>query len=231
MTVERPAQVPEPDPRLGRLGAGLAWLAATQGAWPPHAPKVPKRLDVTTGEGVAAARAEADALADSGVDLLALEASGDDTAALVVICALLDLEPVAAVGTSTAPGWAERLVAVRDGLRAARHHVGDPERLVADPALGRATGLLAQAALRRTPVVLGDSAVVAAAALAAERLEPDARHWWLASSRPASSAARLALADLPLEPLLDLGLQVPGAATLTADLLVWSLELLPSAHV
>ena len=227
MSLQRPARVPAPPAGLGRLGAGLAWLAGAQGAWPPYAPKLPRRLDVTAGEGLAAGRTEADALADSGVDLLALEASGDDTAALVVICALLDLEPVAAVGTSTDPGWAERLVAVRDGLREARHHVGDPALLVADPALGRVTGLLAQAAVRRTPVVLGDSAVVAAAALAAERAEPGARHWWLASSQPVSSAARLALADLPLEPLLDLGLQVPGAATLTADLLVWGLELLP----
>lgn len=223
--VERPARLPAPPASLGRLGAALSWLAAAQGAWPPHLPKQQRGLDITSGAGLAGGRAEADALADAGVDLLALEASGGTTAALVVICALLDLEPVIAFGTAVGPGWAERVVAVRDGLRVARPHVGDPERLVADPVLGQLTGLLAQSAVRRTPVVLGSSPVVAAAALVAERLAPEARHWWLAGSQPPTAGARLALADLALEPLLDLGLLVPGAAELATDLLVHGVRL------
>ena len=220
----RPLRFPPPA-RLGRLGDGLAWLAGAQGSWPPVAPRQPRALDVVAGEGVAAGRAEADALADAGVDLLVLEASGEPAAAVAVICALLDVEPVLALGTAAAPGWAEQLVAVRDGLRLAREHVGDPERLAADPVLGRVSGLLAQCAVRRTPVILGGSAVGAAGALVAERLVPDARHWWLAGTTPITTAAALAVADLGLEPLLDLGLSVPGGAQLAADLLVRGVDL------
>jgi nicotinate-nucleotide--dimethylbenzimidazole phosphoribosyltransferase len=68
--------------------------------------------------------------------------------------------------------------------------------------------------------------VAAAAGLVAERLTPGARHWWLLGSTPTGTAAGLAYADLGLEPLLDLGLQVPGGAQLAADLLVRGLELL-----
>lgn len=222
--VERPDR-PAAPPALGRLGVGLAWLAGTQGGWPPQPPRRIHHLDMTAGEGLRSGCDEADQLVDSGVDLLTLEASGDPVASLVVICALLDLEPVLAVGTSTDPGWSARLVAVRDGLRAARSHVGDPEQLAADPVLGRSTGLLTQCAVRRTGVVLGDSVVLAAAALLAERMSPGARHWWMAGSAPSSTAAQLALADLALDPLLDLGLAVPGGGRLATDLLLRGVEL------
>ena len=225
MRVTRPTRVAAPPASLGRLGEALAWLAAAQGAWPPVPPRLPRSLDVSHGDGLAAGRAEADALADEGADLLVVESSGGPTAALVVVCALLDLEPVLAIGTGTGPGWSEQVVAVRDGLRVARQHVGDPERLVTDPVLGRLTGLLAQSAVRRTPAVLGSSVLLAGAALVAERLEPDARHWWLVGSAPTATAARLGFADLALPPLLDLGLAVTGGAQLAADLLVRGVEL------
>jgi len=226
VTVPRPARLAAPPAALGRLGSALGWLAAAQGSWPPVAPRLRRDLHVVEGAGLAAGRAEADALADAGVDLLTLEVEAEPTAAQVVICALLDLEPVVAVGTSGGAGWAQQLVAVRDGLRSARSDVGDPERLAADPVLGRAAGLLAQSALRRTPVVLGASVPAAAAALVADRIAPDARLWWLPGSAPVAPAARLAMADLG-EPLLDLGLQVAGGAVLAADLLVRAVDLLP----
>ncbi len=222
--VERPARLPAP-PELGTLGRGLAWLAGAQGTWPARAPGRPHHLEVVGGSGLADGLAEADALADGGVDLLTLECAGDPVPGLVVLCALLDLEPVLALGTANDAGWAGRLVAVRDGLLAARAHVGDPGQLVADPVLGRLTGLLAGCAARRTAVVLGDSVPVAAAALAAERLAIGARAWWLAGSAPPARAAQLAHQDLALEPLLDLRLQVPGGAALATGLLLAGLEL------
>jgi nicotinate-nucleotide--dimethylbenzimidazole phosphoribosyltransferase len=91
--------------------------------------------------------------------------------------------------------------------------------------LGRIAGLLAQSAVRRTPVVLGGSVLVAAGGLLAERLVPGARHWWLAGATPIGPAARLALTDLDLPPLLDLGLTVPGGAALAADVLTRGVEL------
>jgi nicotinate-nucleotide--dimethylbenzimidazole phosphoribosyltransferase len=221
-----PAQLPAPPAELGRLGDALHWLAQAQGAWPPRPPAHRRPLTLDDGEGFAAGAAEADALADAGVDLLAVEGPAATTAALVALCALLDVEPVLAVGTASGPSWAQTVVAVREGLPAARLLLGDPESLVADPLLGRATGLLAQSAVRSTPVVLGTSPVLAAAALAAERLFPGARRWWLAGSHAPSTVVRMAYADLALDPLLDLGLAMPGGADLAADLLLGGIRLL-----
>lgn len=231
--VEPPARLADPPAELGRLGAALGWLARAQGAWPPQPPKVRRAAEVRglpAGGGLAAGIAEADDYADAGVDLLILEGPPASAAALVALCALLDLEPVAAVGTAGVPGWAALVVAVRDALPAARAAVADPERLAEDAVLGHAVGLLAQSAVRRTPVVLGSSPVLAAAALVADRIAPGARRWWLASSQAREPAVRLAYADLELEPLLELGLRVPGAATLAADLLVSGIDLAAALH-
>jgi nicotinate-nucleotide--dimethylbenzimidazole phosphoribosyltransferase len=223
--VEPPARLDPPPPGLGRLGAALSWLAAAQGGWPPHSPQ--HRRDIELGDGgLVAGRAAADSLADAGADLLVLEGPPATAAALVVLCALLDVEPVLAVGTAAGPGWAELVVAVRDGLPAARALVGDPEQLVADPVVGHAAGLLAQSAVRRTPVVLGPSPTLAAAALAAERLAPGASRWWLAACKPSSTAVTLAYAELVLDPLLDLGLRVPGGAALAVNLLTSAVGLI-----
>lgn len=225
--VDRPARMPPP-PEWGRLGLGLSFLAGAQGGWPAAAPRRVHHVTAADrpGGGYAAGRREADALADSGVDLLTVDGAGDgagegDTApALAVLCALLDVEPVLAVGPARDPGWAARLVAVRDGLLALRPHVGDPQRLLRDPDLGRLAGLLAGSALRRTPVILGPSVPVAAAALVAERIAPGARWWWLAGVAPTERAAQLAHAELALEPLLELGLTEPCGAALAGGLLL-----------
>jgi nicotinate-nucleotide--dimethylbenzimidazole phosphoribosyltransferase len=68
-------------------------------------------------------------------------------------------------------------------------------------------GFLAQAAVRRTPVLL-DGVVSGAAALIADRLAPGAAAWWRAGHRSTEPAHRAALTALNLEPLLDLGLRL-----------------------
>jgi nicotinate-nucleotide--dimethylbenzimidazole phosphoribosyltransferase len=68
-------------------------------------------------------------------------------------------------------------------------------------------GFCAQAAVRRTPVLL-DGMVVTAAALVAERLAPGARRWWQAGHRSTEPAHALALAQLDLEPILDLRMRL-----------------------
>jgi nicotinate-nucleotide--dimethylbenzimidazole phosphoribosyltransferase len=224
MPVDPPTRLPAPPAELGRLGTSLSWLAAAQGAWPPRVPVLRRTAQLGEG-GLAAGIAAADSHADCGADLITVEGPPATVAALVVLCVLLDLEPVVAIGTATAPGWSELVIAVREALPAARSAVGDPERLVDDPVLGHATGLLAQSAARRTPLVLGTSPVLAAAALAADRLAPGARRWWLAASQVPGTAVRRAYADLGLDPLLDLGLTAPGSAALAADLLASAISL------
>ena len=68
-------------------------------------------------------------------------------------------------------------------------------------------GFLAQAAVRRTPVIL-DGVVVTAAALVANDLAPGAVSWWVAGHKSPEPAHALALRRLDLEPLLDLGLRL-----------------------
>ncbi len=176
----------------------------------------------------------ADEEADSGTDLLLVGAGGataaqDLVAATALVAALLGREPLPLIGTDTATGnvlglddrsWARRVAGVRDVLR--RTRVGTPMgpvallRTVGGPRIAVLTGLLQQAAERRTPTLL-DGTVTCAAALAADQLAPESRRWWLAAASPAEPAGRAALTDLELRPLLDLDIRAgSGAAALLA---------------
>lgn len=222
MTVTAPAAVPAPPRSLGRLGPALSWLASVQGAWPPQLPAQVRTVVVDQAGSREQGQRLADELADAGCDLLLVGSRGDQVAGLVALSALLDLEPVQAVGTSAGGEWARLTTGVRDGLRGARMHVGDPDGLltaVGSGALASCTGLLAQSAVRRTPVLLDGSAVVAAAAVVAERLAPGAPAWWLPGQVPPTPAARQGLADLGLTGLLDLGIGGPEGAELARTLL------------
>jgi hypothetical protein len=73
--------------------------------------------------------------------------------------------------------------------------------------LAAMAGFCAQSAVRRTPLLL-DGLVVTAAALVADRLAPGARSWWRAGHRSPEPAHTLALAELGLEPIVDLGLRL-----------------------
>ena len=157
----------------------------------------------------------ADEEVDAGSDLLIAGdmGIGNTTAATVVIAALTDSEPVAVVGRGTGiddAGWARKTAAVRDALY--RNQVPAFNPLVLLRACGGAdlaamAGFCAQAAVRRTPVLL-DGMVVTAAALVAERLAPGARRWWQAGHRSTEPAHALALAALDLEPILDLRMRL-----------------------
>ena len=164
---------------------------------------------------VEAGRRIADEEVDAGADLLIAGdmGIGNTTAATILIAALTDTEPVAAVGRGTGiddAGWARKTAAVRDGLYRARRLRSDPIGLLrtcggAD--LAAMAGFCAQAAVRRTPLLL-DGVVVSAAALVADRMAPGARSWWQAGHRSTEPAHTLALAQLGLEPIVDLGLRL-----------------------
>ncbi len=181
---------------------------------PPVAPRAVVHVQVGAGQGLSAGREEADRLVDAGADLVVLDAEVPGTTVLVALGALLDLEPVAVVGTTPRERWRDEVLAVKAGLRAARPLVGDPAALVehlGDPALARVAGLLERLGLRRTPVLVGGGTAAAAGALLAHRLLPKASQWWLAGSAPLHPAAAQAWRSMGLEPLLDLGLGEGGA--------------------
>ena len=164
---------------------------------------------------VAAGMRIADEEVDAGADLLIAGdmGIGNTTAATALTAALTGTEPVALVGRGTGiddVGWMRKTAAVRDALFRTRGRTSDVIALLAccgGADLAAMAGFLAQAAIRRTPVLL-DGVVVAAAALSAERLAPGARVWWQAGHRSPEPAHRVALAELDLEPILDLGLRL-----------------------
>ena len=227
LSVSGPAAVPAPPRELGRVGVALAWLASVQGSWPPGVPAQPRAVRVEGGSRQTGEQ-QADELADAGCDLLVVGAAGDPVPGLVVLSALLDLEPVQAVGTAAGAEWASLTTGVRDGLRTARMHVGDPDGLlkaVGSGTVAHCAGLLAQSAVRRTPAVLDGSPLTAAAAMVAERLAPGGPAWWLAGQVPPLPAARQGLADLGMSGLLDLGFGGPEGAELARVVLEQAVDL------
>jgi nicotinate-nucleotide--dimethylbenzimidazole phosphoribosyltransferase len=176
------------------------------------------------GRAFEAGRALADEEVDSGADLLvpASLGVGATTAASALVAAVTGTEPVAVIGRGSGvddAGWMRKAAAVRDALRRARPHVRDPLallRVAGGADLAVLAGLCAQAAARRTPVLV-DGLVVGAAALLAEELAPGAREWWLVAQRSPEPAMVLATDHLDLAPVLDLGVRVAdGAGALTA---------------
>ena len=164
---------------------------------------------------VEAGRRIADEEVDSGADLLIAGdmGIGNTTAATALIAALTDSEPVAVVGRGTGiddAGWARKTAAIRDALYRARGVAADPVgllRVCGGADLAAMAGFCAQAAVRRTPVLL-DGVVVTAAALVAERLAPGARQWWQAGHRSTEPAHTLALAALELEPIVEMRMRL-----------------------
>ena len=166
-------------------------------------------------EAVQAGRRVADEEVDGGADILIAGdlGIGNTTAATVLVAALTGAEPVTVVGRGTGiddAGWARKTAAVRDALYRARRLEAEPIALLATCGgadLAAMAGFCAQAAVRRTPVLL-DGLVVTAAALIAERLAPGAKAWWQAGHRSTEPAHTLALNQLGLDPIIDLGMRL-----------------------
>jgi nicotinate-nucleotide--dimethylbenzimidazole phosphoribosyltransferase len=181
---------------------------------PPVAPRAVMRVQVSSGQGLEAGRDEADRFVDAGAELVVLDSDGVSTGVLAAAAALLDLEPVTVLPPTSATGWKDQLLEVRNALRAAAQHRFDPEQLVAavhDPALGRLMGLLDRLTDRRTPVLLGGGTALAVAALLVTRLRPESRALMIAGSQPTEPVGVLALTATQLVPLLDLGLATGSA--------------------
>lgn len=186
------------------------------------------REDALTAEeataALAAGRAIADEEIDAGADLLIAGdmGIGNTTPATALIATLTGIEPVRAVGRGTGiddQGWMRKVAAVRDAMWRARPVARDGIELlrVAGGAdIAAMTGFLAQAAARRTPVLL-DGVIVTAAALVAEDLAAGASAWWMAAHRSPEPAHRAALTKLDLTPVLDLDMRLgEGSGALVA---------------
>jgi nicotinate-nucleotide--dimethylbenzimidazole phosphoribosyltransferase len=156
----------------------------------------------------------ADDEVDAGADVLVVGAIGcaATTPAAVLVGVLCRADAAAVTGRGEGiddATWMRKCAAVRDAMRRTRLHLGDPFGLLAaggGPDLAALTGLLVQAAVRRTPVVL-DGVVTAASALLAQRIAFRSADWWVAGHVAPEPAHVMAVQRLDLTPLLDLGLR------------------------
>ena len=154
-------------------------------------------------------------LIDGGAALLVTGDMGiaNTTPAAALIAAFTGVDAAEATGRGTGvddPTYQHKIEVVRAALL---RHTPDPTDplgvLAAVGGLEHAalTGLLLGAAARRVPVLL-DGVIAVSAALAAAALAPDAVGAMIAGHRSAEPGATVALRQLGLTPLIDLGLRL-----------------------
>lgn len=177
-----------------------------------------------TVAAIAAGRAIADEEVDAGADILVAGdmGIGNTTPATVLVATLCGLEPVVAVGRGTGvddAGWMRKTAAVRDAMFRARPYLGDPVgllRTVGGGDFAAMAGFLAQAAVRRTPVIL-DGLIATAAGMVAAHLAPGCDQWWVAGHTSAEPSHAAALDKLGTSALLDFDMRLgEGSGALTA---------------
>lgn len=147
---------------------------------------------------------------------------GNSTSASAVVAALTEapVEAVTGTGTGVDEDGRRRKIAVIERALAvncpdARDGI-DVLAKVGGFEIAGLSGVILAGASRRIPVVV-DGFIAGAAALAAVRIKPEARHYLLASHRSTEPGARHVLEALGLEPYLDLGMRLgegTGAALL-----------------
>ncbi|CAN95106.1 nicotinate-nucleotide--dimethylbenzimidazole phosphoribosyltransferase [Sorangium cellulosum So ce56] len=153
------------------------------------------------------------ALAAEGVTLAGLGnlGIGNTTAATAILCALTGAPPASLAGPGAgldAEGVARKAGVVAGALALHAPDPTDPLDVLAKVGgleIAAMAGFALEAARLRVGVVV-DGLTACAAALCAARMAPTLRPWLLAAHRAAEPAAALALTELGLEPLFDLGL-------------------------
>lgn len=184
--------------------------------------------DAMTAEQFARAeevgRRVADQEIDAGADLLVPGdlGVGNTTVAAAVLGAFTRTEPVAVVGPGSGLDdelWKIKVGAIRDAMFRVRTLVSEPEeilRRIGSPDMVALAAFIAQAAARRTPVLL-DGAPVTVAAFLAERLSPGTKEWCQAGQLTPEPAHLIALQALELTPLVALDMNAgQGAGALAA---------------
>jgi nicotinate-nucleotide--dimethylbenzimidazole phosphoribosyltransferase len=150
-----------------------------------------------------------------GLDLIGTGEMGiaNTTAASAVVAALTGspAEAVTGVGTGVdQEGRGRKVAAIERALAVNRPDARDGIDVLAKVGgfeIAGLCGVILAGAASRIPVVL-DGFIAGAAALAAVRIKPEARHYLLASHRSTEPGAGPVLAALGLEPYLDLGMRL-----------------------
>jgi nicotinate-nucleotide--dimethylbenzimidazole phosphoribosyltransferase len=135
------------------------------------------------------------------------------TASAALIAAFCRCDPASVTGRGTGiddATYLRKVQVVREALALHRPDGADPIGVLA--AIGglehaALAGFLLAAAALRVPVVL-DGVIAGAAALAAAALSPEAKGAWIAGHRSTEPGHAVALEQLGLRPLVDLGLRL-----------------------
>jgi nicotinate-nucleotide--dimethylbenzimidazole phosphoribosyltransferase len=168
--------------------------------------------------------AMADAEIDGGADLLigSICSAAVSTPAAALVSALTGMEPALATTRGSGIGdtaWIKKCAAVRDARFRARGSLGDARALLTiagGPDLAALTGFIAQAALRRTPVLVDDVPSLVCAVLA-HRLAPGAEQYVTVADTTADRTQARLHQVLGLTPLSDHALTLgSGAGALLA---------------
>ncbi|WP_018297116.1 nicotinate-nucleotide--dimethylbenzimidazole phosphoribosyltransferase [Corynebacterium lubricantis] len=166
----------------------------------------------------------ADQEIDAGTDLIipADLGVGNTTIAAAVFGALTRTEPVVAVGPGSGiddEGWKRKVAVVRDAMFRVRTQRDDVEAVltkISAPCFVVLVGLIAQSAVRRTPLLI-DGAYVTVAAYVAERLAPGTKDWLQAGQLSPEPCHLVCLQALGLTPLIALEMTTgQGAGSLAA---------------
>lgn len=179
--------------------------------------------DAMTPEAFAAALARgrdlADNAVDSGADLILPGeiGVGSTTVSAALYGVFTRTEPVLAVGRGSGINdevWKIKTAAVRDAMfrvRRFRHDVAGVLTAISSPDFVGLVGLIAQSAVRRTPLLL-DGPYVTMAAYVAERLAPGTREWLVAAQLSGEPSHRACHKALGLNPILSLDVATGQAA-------------------
>jgi nicotinate-nucleotide--dimethylbenzimidazole phosphoribosyltransferase len=196
---------------------------------PAHAQLVDRKIAAGTRNmvsGPAMSRGEATAAIEVGTALVEAERGqgldligtgemgiGNTTAASAVVAALTGAPVEAVTGAGTGvdeEGRGRKVAAIERALAVNHPDAGDGIDVLAKVGgleIAGLCGVILAGAASRIPVVL-DGFIAGAAALAAVRIKPEARHYLLASHRSTEPGARHVLDALGLEPYLDLGMRL-----------------------
>jgi nicotinate-nucleotide--dimethylbenzimidazole phosphoribosyltransferase len=201
--------------------------------------RIDREPAMTAAERDAAFAAGVAAVARAGaVDALAVGEMGigNTTAAAALLAALTGAPPERCVGRGTGiddAGLARKRRAVDDALARVRG-LDDPARLLTELGgleIAAMTGAIVAAAAGARLVVV-DGFVATVAALAAVRMDPDARRHLVFAHRSAEAGHAIALDALGAEPLLDLGLRLgEGSGAILAIPLLREMATFESAGV
>ena len=180
--------------------------------------------DITQGPAMSRLQAErcisagmelAMEVAGSGADLIGTGdmGIGNTTPSSAIVAALTGRPPAQTTGRGTGrtpAQLARKIRVVSEALEVNAPDPGDPMDVLAKVGgfeIGVLAGIALGGAMMRRAVVL-DGFIAAAAALIACSLSPAAQDYLIASHRSAEKGHRVALSELKLRPLLDLGLRL-----------------------